>query len=63
MMSPKKEKKDTIKHIFLSILIGACVAFLSSLFDGILDIVRGYGNDVLGGVTATATYIKITLRV
>lgn len=44
------------RQILTSILIGACVAFLSSLFDGLIGALRDYGNNVTGGVTAMAIY-------
>ncbi len=54
--------KDQIKQILISILIGAIVAFLSSLFDSLLTFLRDYGNNLAGGAVATAKYLIHTLR-
>lgn len=52
------------KQIIISILVGAVVAFLSALIDGLQDVLSGYGNDLLGGSTATALYaLKRVFRV
>lgn len=53
--------RETLKHILISILVGACVAFLSSLFEGALHVLEGYGNDIVGGASATVAYFK-TIR-
>ena len=49
--------KETTKQILQSILIGAIVAFLSSLFEGLLDLVKGQGNNILGGGAASIAYL------
>ena len=51
--------KDT-KQVIVSILIGACVAFLSSLFDGLVSMLQGQGNNILGASSATLAYLKKT---
>lgn len=43
--------------MLISILIGAIVAFLSSLFDGIINILEGYGNNVAGGTAAAGMFL------
>ncbi len=50
----KKNWKDTLH----AILLGVIVAFLSSFFDGISQMLQNNGNDVLGGITATMTYLS-----
>lgn len=50
----KKNWKDTLH----AILLGAIVAFLSSFFDGVSQMLQNNGNDVLGGITATMTYLS-----
>lgn len=44
------------KKIFASILIGACVAFLSALFEGLVHFLQGYGNNITGGAIASIAY-------
>jgi len=50
------------KQILISILVGATVAFFSSLFEGLSELFKGLGNDVMGGATATLIYISKTFR-
>lgn len=57
-----KLTKENWKHVIMSILIGAGVAFLSSFFDGIIDLLKGYGNDYAGGLTAATTYLAKYLK-
>ncbi len=49
-------KRQELKPILISILVGACVAFLTSLFDGLIGILQGYGNNVTGGVIAAGIF-------
>ena len=48
--------KETLKQILVSIFVGACVAFVSSLFDGIIALLKGQGNNIAGSVVAMGTY-------
>lgn len=56
-------KKEDYKKILMSILIGAFVAFFSTLSQGLLDFVKAHGNDIIGGVAATITYLISKHRV
>ena len=48
-----KEKKQGIKQVLMSILIGACVAFLSTLFEGLANLFKAHSTElVAGGVSA-----------
>lgn len=53
----KDKRKVNWKEIATSILVGAFVAFFSSLFQGITDALQGHGNDILGGISATMTLL------
>jgi len=45
--------KQDLKHILISILIGAAVAFFSSLFQALADFINEHGQNFLsGGVTS-----------
>lgn len=44
--------KKTLKQVFISVLIGACVAFLSTLFQGLADMLKEYA---VQGISATAS--------
>lgn len=44
------------KEILISILIGAITAFLTTLFDSVITLLQNHGNDIVGGITASATY-------
>lgn len=54
--------KEQYKQIFISIFVGACVAFFTSLFDGLLMFLRDYGNDLAGGAASTVTYLARQLK-
>jgi len=47
----------------MSIFVGAVVAFLSSFFEGITELLKGHGNDLAGGVMATLHYISKNIQV
>ena len=49
--------RETFYKMLQSILIGAIVAFLSSLFEGLLDLLKGPGNNLLGGGAASVAYL------
>lgn len=51
--------KHTIKQVFFSIFVGACVAFISTFFEGVLDFLQGWENNAAGGTAATLTYLKL----
>lgn len=52
--------KQEAKTILKAILVGACVAFLSSLFDGLLTLLQDYGNNAVGGVIGGSIYARNT---
>lgn len=49
--------KETAKQILHSILVGLAVAFISSLAEGLIDWVRGMGNNLTGGVVAGSYFM------
>ena len=48
--------KETLKQVLISIFIGACVAFLTSLAEGVIDALEGFGNNAVGGSAASLMY-------
>jgi hypothetical protein len=63
MEKEQRNKIDHIKSAVYSILIGACVAFLSSLIDGLADLLRTHSQEIVAGMTSTAVYLAKTYRV
>ncbi len=39
--------------IFVSVLVGALVAFLSAFAEGLADALNGFGNNATGGIAST----------
>ena len=48
--------KANIKQVLMAIFVGACVSFLTTLFDGMATFLQGYGNNIAGGIASTAVY-------
>ncbi|MCI0619651.1 hypothetical protein L0Y40_01280 [Candidatus Wolfebacteria bacterium] len=44
------------KQIAISILVGAVVAFLTALIEGVHEVLTEYGNNALGGAASTLLY-------
>lgn len=55
-------KPEDIRQALISIAVGATVAFLASLFDGILEFIRANGEDIVAGVIGTAIYLAKQYR-
>lgn len=49
----------TIKHALISILIGAAVAFATSLLEGLLGLLQTKTLDVSGGIISGLWYLRI----
>jgi len=61
-MENEPNDKNNLRQVLISIAVGACVAFLGSLFDGILEFVRMHGEDIIAGTIATAIYLAKQYR-
>ena len=59
----KKNKTETIKDVFIAILIGACVSFLTTLFDGLADVLRANAPQITAGLSYTAYHVAKYVRV
>lgn len=44
------------KEVFKSILIGACIAFLTTFLEGALHYLQGLENNLAGGVVGAVWY-------
>lgn len=55
--------KEHIKQALLSILIGASVAFLTTLIEGLADFIRSNGEHIVAGIVSTAYYLAKAYRV
>lgn len=53
---------DNFKQVLVSIFIGACVAFLTTLFQGLAEFIQTHGNDIFAGTVATAVYLAKAYR-
>lgn len=53
----KKTKNENLKQVLISILVGACVAFLSSLFEGLATLLKSHSTEIVSGVASTGVYL------
>jgi len=54
--------KDNWKQVLISLLIGASVAFISTLFQGLLDILQQHANEIIGGGVSSLVYLTRVYR-
>lgn len=54
MLNDKQKKR--IYDTFESILIGSVIAFLTFFLEGTLDWLKGFDNNILGGVIGAIRY-------
>lgn len=52
--------KQDIKHALISLLIGAILTFLTTVFQGLVDFLKAHGSEIVGGAGATITYLVKT---
>lgn len=56
-MDQKKPPFNTLKQAVISILIGATISFLTVLFQGALDLFKGYNLEDGGAIVGMLKYI------
>lgn len=56
-MGEKTKKSKSIQDVFISILVGASVAFLTVLFEGLVEFLQTYSQQIIAGAASTLTYI------
>lgn len=54
--------KQDIKRALIAVAVGASVAFFTALFEGLLEVLQGYGNNIAGGVATSALYALKSLK-
>lgn len=59
----KRHRQETIKDVLVAILIGACVSFLTTLFDGLTDVLRANAPQITAGLSYTAYHVAKYVRV
>lgn len=50
---------DKVKAVATSIFIGACVAFLTSLMDGVITALQDNGNNLCAAVSSVGAYLRM----
>lgn len=58
-----KYKPENLKEVLIAILIGACVSFLTTLFDGLADFLRANGDAIMASMSSAAYYLAKQYRV
>ncbi len=59
----KRYKPENIKEVLVAILIGACVSFLTTLFDGLADLLRAHGDTITASLSSAGYYLAKQYRV
>lgn len=59
----REKKRGNVREVLMSIFIGACVAFLTTLFDSAADFLRANGQEITNGLVATAYYVARNVRI
>lgn len=49
--------RDNLKQAIVSILIGACVAFFSTLFTELAAFIKSHSTEMISGAISSATYL------
>lgn len=62
-MAGKRNKYNNLKEVLIAILIGACVSFLTALFEGLADFLRANSEQIIAGMSAFAYYVAKQYRV
>lgn len=50
--------RENLKHVMISILIGAGIAFVSSLLEGLLNLIKNIGHNLPGITAGMVWYLK-----
>lgn len=49
--------KDNVKQVVVSVVIGACVAFFSTLFQGLADLLKSHSVEIISGISSSSVYL------
>lgn len=55
-------KKNNLKQVLISILIGAVVSFLSTLFAGLAEALKAHSVEIIAGVSSAGVYLAKAYR-
>ena len=55
-------KWKEVKPILTSLLVGACVAFFSTLFDGLAEFMKTHATDLVAGGATSFHYLSKTFK-
>lgn len=50
-------EKKNIKQVIVSIVIGACVAFFSTLFSELATLLKTHSTEIVSAMAASGTYL------
>ncbi len=53
----KSKQRENLRQALMSIVVGACVAFMATLFDGLADFLRSNSESIIAGMSTTAYYL------
>ena len=59
----KKQMPQNVKEIVVAIFIGACVSFLTTLFDGLADFLRTNSDTITASLSSMGYYLAKNYRV
>lgn len=59
----KKKDNHNLREVLMSIFVGACVAFLTTLFDSLADFIRANGEQIASGLISTAYYAARNVKI
>lgn len=54
--------KEEVKKILISVLIGAGVAFITKLLEGVFDLLNNWVTDLSGSLVSMLHYLKTSGR-
>jgi hypothetical protein len=54
--------KGNFKQVLISIAVGACVAFLTTLFEGLAEYLKTHSVEVVSGISSSMVYLAKTFR-
>lgn len=56
------KKENNIKQVIISIVIGACVAFFSTLFQELAIFLKAHSTEIVSAMATTGTYLAKTYK-
>lgn len=50
-------EKGNLKQVLISIIVGAAVAFLSTLFDGLAAFLKAHSAEIVAAISSAGVYL------